>query len=277
MSVTEVAARRPSPRLLGSELKLIFGRRRNWVGMVILAAVPLVIAVAAKLSGSDDGPMFFNQITHNGMFVALAALSVELPVFLPLAVAAISADSVAGEAQLGTLRYQLVVPVGRTRMLAVKYAGIVLFATTAVLWVAAVGVAAGLALFGAGKVTLLSGAQVGMADGVLRLLGVCGYLALCLSALGAVGLFVSTLTEQPIGATIAVLLVNVASFVLGAIPQLSWLHPYLLTQHWMDYTGLLADPVATEGLYAGALAAVAYIAVFGAAAWARFAGRDVTS
>ncbi|GAA2526355.1 ABC transporter permease [Pilimelia columellifera] len=289
MSVAEAArpaAVRPAPaparavstRLLRSELRLIFGRRRNWVGMAVLATVPLIIAIAAKASPSaTDGPDFFSGITQNGLFVALAALTIEIPLFLPLAVAAIAADSVAGEAQLGTLRYQLVVPVGRTRMLAVKFAAIAIFAAAATAWVAFVGVVAGLILFGGGEMTLLSGAQVSMAEGALRLLGVCAYLAVCLVALGAVGLFVSTLTEQPIGATIAVLLVHVASLILGTIPQLDWLQPYLLNVHWLAFGSLMMDPVATEPLQDGLLSAGAYTLIFVTAAWARFAGRDVTS
>src|SRR5438876_11066602 len=82
--------RRPSTRFLRSELWLIFGRRRNWVGLAVLAAVPILIAIAVKVSppsgggGGDDGPGFFASITSNGLFVALAALTVELPFMLPL-------------------------------------------------------------------------------------------------------------------------------------------------------------------------------------------------
>src|SRR4051812_24228364 len=92
------AARRDTPprlngRFLRSELWLIFGRRRNWAGLAVLASVPIIIGVAVKISppgggGGGGGPDFFGSITSNGLFVALAALTVELPLFLPLAVAA---------------------------------------------------------------------------------------------------------------------------------------------------------------------------------------------
>ena len=77
------------------------------------------------------GPDFISAITGNGLFVAFAALILEMPLFLPLAVGTIAGDSVAGEANLGTLRYLLTVPVGRTRLLVVKYAAIVIFAFVA--------------------------------------------------------------------------------------------------------------------------------------------------
>lgn len=273
-----------STRFLRSELLLIFGRRRNWAGLAVLASVPILIAVTMRISGgtdtgdsANDGPTFFSAITDNGFFVALAALGLELGLFLPIAVSAIAADTVAGEANLGTLRYLLAVPVQRTRMLAVKYLAIAIFSLAATLLVATVGAVIGLALFGGGPVTLLSGSQISLAEGLVRLLGVCGYLSIGLCALGAIGLFVSTLTEQPIGATIATVMLCVASFILDAIPQLAWLHPYLLTHHWLAFGDILRDPVAWDGLRPGLLSAAGYIAVFCSAAWARFGARDVTS
>src|SRR5262249_61320584 len=133
-------------------LKLVVGRRRNWDGMAVLSAVPILITIAVAAGGGrggggGDGPDFFASITDNGFFVALAALTLEVPLFLPIAISAISADSIAGEANLGTLRYLLTVPVGRIRALAVKYAAIIVFAIAATALVAAVGLVAGLAVF----------------------------------------------------------------------------------------------------------------------------------
>ncbi len=267
-----------SSRFLRSELLLIFGRRRNWAGLAVLAAVPVLLTVAVKLSGdTSGGPDFLSAVTSNGVFVALAALSIEMGLFLPIAVAAISADSVAGEAHQGTLRYLLAVPVHRTRLLAVKYTAVVIFSFVATLIVAVTGVVVGLLVFGGGPVTLLSGSQVSLAEGLLRLLAICVYLSIGFAALGAIGLFVSTLTEQPIGATIAIVMLSMTSFILNSIPQLSWLHPYLFTHWWTAFGDLLRDPVAWDGVRCGLQSAAAYSLVFLSAAWARFANRDITS
>src|SRR3954468_23793251 len=195
---------RLSARLLWSELGLIGGPRRNQMGLLVLAAVPVLMAVAVRISAprAGRGPDFLSSITSNGLFVPLAALGVEMALFLPLAIAMLAGDAVAGEANQGTLRYLLTVPVGRTRLLAVKYAGIVAGSFLAPLVVAASGLLIGLILFGGGDVTLLSGTRTGLGEALLRLLGVCLFLGVCLSALGAVGLFLSTLTVQPMGATI---------------------------------------------------------------------------
>jgi ABC-2 type transport system permease protein len=270
---------RVSTRFLRSELKIIFGRRRNIAGMGVLAVVPVILAIAVRVSapGQGDGPPFVSAITGNGLFVAFAALALELPLFLPLAVSAISGDTVAGEANLGTLRYLLAIPAGRTRLLVIKYAAIVIFALAATFLVAIVGVIMGLALFGGGDMTLLSGTQTSLADGVWRLILSSLYLAVQFSALGAIGLFVSTLTEQPIGATIAIVLVNVFMFILDSISQLAWLHPWLLTHWWTAFADLLRDPIATESMERGLITALVYASVFWLAAWARLSTKDISS
>jgi ABC-2 type transport system permease protein len=268
---------RVSPRFLLSELKIIFGRRRNLAGMAVLAVVPVIIAIAIRSSGGDGGPDFISGITGNGLFVAFGALAAELPLFLPLAVSAIAGDAVAGEANLGTLRYLLTIPVGRTRLLVTKYLAIVIFACTATALVALVGAVMGLALFGAGPMTTLSGTSVSFGSSVLRLVLTCGYLAAGFSALGALGLFISTLTEQPIGATIAVVLINVMMFICDSITQLDWLHPWLLTHWWIAFGDLLRDPMVTDDVQRGLLTAAIYAMVFWLAAWARFSTKDISS
>jgi ABC-2 type transport system permease protein len=285
MSAAEVlvaakpARARGSTRFLRSELKIIFGRRRNIAGMGVLAIVPVILAVSIRVdSGSQGpGPDFIIGITGNGLFVAFAALALELPLFLPLAVSAISGDSVAGEANLGTLRYLLAIPAGRTRLLVIKYAAIVIFALAATFLVTLVGTIMGLALFGGGDMTLLSGTQTSLADGIWRLILSSLYLTVQFSALGAIGLFVSTLTEQPIGATIAIVLVDVMMFILNSIAQLDWLHPWLLTHWWTAFGDLVRDPISTESIQRGLITAVVYTGVFWLAAWARLSTKDISS
>ncbi len=280
LDTSSARSRRLFPRFLRSELGVIFGRRRNQIGLGVLALIPVLIAVAVKVAapGNDQGgPDFVAAITGNGIFVALAALTIELTVFLPLAVAAISADAIAGEANLGTLRYLLTVPVGRTRLLAVKYAAVVIFALVATWLVAVVGVIIGAALFGTGSMTLLSGTQVGMAAALGRVFLTTLYLAAGFAALGAIGLFISTLTEQPIAATIAIVIINLLSFTLDSIPQLSWLHPWLFTHWWISFGDLFRDPIAWAGIGHGLLVAAGYTIVFWLAAWARFSTKDITS
>ena len=280
-TVPRSVARRPvSTRLVRSELGMVFLRRRNQAILVVLGAVPILIAVAVRLStpsGDNEGPPFLGEITTNGIFVALTALTVVLPFFLPLAVSVVSGDAVAGEASQGTLRYLLAVPVSRARLLAVKYAAVVAYCVTAALVVATVGVLIGLALFPFGPVTLLSGTEASYASALGRLLLVALYIAGSMAALGAIGMFVSTLTESPIAAMATTAVLAIASQVLDSVPQLDAIHPWLFSHYWVNYGDLLRDPIATDGVLRGLLAAAVYLAFFGSLAWSRFSGKDVSS
>ena len=283
MSAAEqVSTRRATPvssRLLRSELGLIAGRRRNQAGLLVLAVVPIVLAIAVKVTspGAGRGPDFLSSITANGLFVPLAALTLELPLFLPLAIAVLSGDAIAGEANIGTLRYLLAVPVNRTRLLVVKFVSLAIGAFWGVLTVAVVGAVIGIALFGTGPLTTLSGTQVPFGEAVWRLLLVMLYITVCLAALAAVGLFISTLTEQPIGAMVAVVIFSTLSFILDSVPQLEWLHPWLLVHDWTAFGDLLRDPPLWDTVLRGLGVDAAYAVVFWLLAWARFAGKDVTS
>ena len=268
-------------RLLRSELRLVFGRRRNQVLLVALALVPLIVGLAVRLStdgpSPGEGPPFLSQVSSNGLFLVFTSLVVCLPLFLPLTVGIVSGDAIAGEASAGTLRYLLTVPVARPRLLIVKFLGALAFAAAAVLTVSGVGLLAGALLFGLGDTTLLSGDTVGLADGLVRAAGVAAYVTLSLTGLVAVGLFVSTLTEVPVGAMATTIVIAVTSSVLDALPQLSIVHPYLLTHHWLDFGEFLRAQVDVATLAAGLLVQVGWVTVAGALAWSRFTTADVTA
>lgn len=268
-------------RLLRSELRLVFGRVRNIVLLAGLAAVPVLVGIVLFVTQDSpvagQGPPFLDRVTGNGLFLVFAALVSCLPFLLPLCVAIVSGDAVAGEAAAGTLRYLLVVPVPRTRLLLVKAGAVLAFAVAAVAAIAVTGLVVGAVLFGVGDVTLLSGDTVPLAEGILRTLGVVGYVVLSLTGLVAVGLFLSTLTEVPVAAMASTVVVAIVSGVLDALPQLSAVHPWLLTHHWLDLGEFLRLQVDVPTVLGGLAVQGAWAAVFGALAWSRFTTADVSS
>jgi ABC-2 type transport system permease protein len=268
-------------RLLRSELRLVLGRLRNIVLLVGLALVPVLLGTVLFLTRdsalSGQGPSFVDQVTGNGMFLVVAALFLCLPFLLPLCIGIASGDAVAGEASAGTLRYLLVVPVPRTRLLTVKAVAALTFAAAAVLAVAVTGLVVGALYFGLHDVTLLSGTTVPVGEGALRVLGIVAYVGLSLTGLVAVGLFFSTLTEVPVGAMAATVVVAIVSTVLDSLPQVSAIHPGLLTHHWFDFAEFLRVQVDWGVVADGLLVQVAWVALFGSLAWARFTTADVTS
>lgn len=266
-------------RLYRGEMRLVLRRRRNLALLAVLAVVPVFIGVAVRISTprGGDGPQFIGQISGNGLFLVFTALTVSLPFFLPLVVGVIAGDSIAGEAGLGTLRYLLTVPVTRGRFLAVKALGVASFTAVAVLVVAVVGLLTGGVLFGLGSLTLLSGDTVSMGNGLLRAAAISVYVIVALLALAAAGLFVSTLTENAIAAMATTIGIAVFSALLDAVPQLSSIHGYLLTDHWLGFGELLRSSVAFGDLLRWNALSLAYIAVFLSLAWSRMMTKDVTS
>lgn len=267
-------------RLLRSELGLTFRRWRNLALLGVLAAIPVLIGIALKLSspaGAGEGPPFLDQVAGNGVFLAFLALTIMLTLVLPLAVAVVSGDSLAGEAGLGTLRYLLAVPAGRARLLSVKYAALLVFCLAGCLLVAAVSLAVGAAAFPVGPVTLLSGTSVPLGDGLARLLLVDLYVTAGLGALAAIGLAVSAFTEHAIAAMAATLVIVIGSEVADSVPQFAVVHPYLPTHWWLSFDGLLRSPVAWSGPARGLASFAAWAVIFLAIAWARFTTMDVTS
>lgn len=266
-------------RFVRSEVRLIFRRRRNIALLAVLSLAPILLGIAVRLSApsNGDGPPFIGQITENGLFLAFTSLVVTLPLFLPLAVSVVSGEAVAGEAATGSLRNLLVVPVGRTRLLVAKYVGIAAFAVAAALTVFVVGTVVGLILFAHGPVTLISGDVISFGLGLWRALLVTAYVAAMLLGVGAIGLFISTLTEVPLGAMAATSVLTIAAEIADAVPQISVIHPYLFTHYWLAFGDLLRTPIVGHDISRGLLSQLAYLVIFGSLAWARFTTKDITS
>src|ERR1700683_47046 len=269
-------------RLFRSELRIVFLRPRNLAMLGVLAIIPVFLGVVLKIntpapgSGGPSGPgQFIGQIADNGVFLSLLSIFVLLTLALPLAVAVVSGDSVAGEAGLGTLRTLLTVPAGRVRLLLTKYLMIVKFCFVAVVLVAGIGLLMGAILFPVGPVTLLSGDTVSLADGLARLLMITVYVSCGLAALGAIGLALSTLTQHAIGVMAALLVIVVASEILDAVSQVSAIHPYLPTHFWLMFDALLRTPVAWSVIWHGLLSFAIYAVIFVGLAVARI--RSVTA
>lgn len=269
-------------RFFNSEIRLVFGRPRNLALLGVLVIVPVFFGIVFRLTVSSinggGGPPFLNQLAGNGVFLALVVLTVMLTVLLlPLSIGVVSGDAIAGEAGLGTLRGLLTVPAGRTRLLAVKYAAIVVFSLAACLLVAVISLIMGFILFHVGSVTLLSGTTVSLGAGVLRVLAVAMFAAAAMASLGAIGLAASTLTQHPVGAIASVLVLTVGSEICDQVPQLSAIHSYLPTHYWLTWDGLFRSPVDWSGVEHGLVSFAVYAAIFGAIAWAKLTSADITS
>ncbi|WP_367044246.1 ABC transporter permease [Streptomyces sp. Je 1-332] len=273
--------------LFRSELGITFRRWRTLALLGVLAAVPVLVGVAVRIETSDGssmggggeggGPAFIAQVTNNGLFLVFTALAATLPFFLPMAVGVVAGDSIAGESSAGTLRYLLVAPAGRTRLLLAKYATAMTFCLVATLVVAVSALAVGALLFPLGEVTTISGTRIGFGEGLARALLIALVVAASLIGVAALGLFVSTLTSSGIAAMATTVGLLITIQILDQIPQLHAIQPYFFSHYWLSFADLMREPVYWDELVKNLGLQGLYAALFGSAAWARFGAKDITA
>ena len=267
--------------LMASELSVLFRRRRTWAMLFTISLIPIFLAIAVKLSGSTlppgEGPPFLDRVSQNGMFVGFTAMILAIPLFLPLTIGVVAGDTIAGEASTGTLRYLLVAPVSRARLLLVKFFGAGAFVLAATFTLMVTGIIIGVVLFPVGPVTLLSGDVISIPAALLRIFLVVIYVSISLLGLTSIGLFISTLTVIPVGAMAATVVVSTVTQILGTLPQISAIHPYLISYYWLGFADLLRNPMSLGSFASNALLQLAYIAIFGSLAYSRFTTKDVLS
>jgi ABC-2 type transport system permease protein len=268
------------------ELVKLARRPRTWVSLLLLCGLPVLVAVFVAVTHiappPGQGPALLSAVLSSGSLYPAAALAIVLPIFLPVAVAVVAGDSIAGEAGSGTLRYLLARPVGRTRLLAAKLIA---------LMVAVTAYFTGISLFGSQPVaatpgglttsniaaTSLSGSGLTPADIALRTLGAIAFIAVSMLGVGAIALFLSTITDSALGAALGALAALITSEVLVSLNAASAVNPYLPTRYWLAWIDFFRDPIVWRNIERGFAVQGVYVVVFLGASWAHFATKDITS
>lgn len=283
MSTTAAAPPRPVSwaRLLGAELRWVLRRPRTWVMLLLLGAVPVLMALGIVLSDRPRRSLL-SEVTGNGLSLPVAALSLLLTLLLPLVVAVAAADAIAGESQHGTLRGLLLAPVGRIRLVAMKAFGVLVVAGLAVGVVTLTGVVAGWLMIGPpvvlttdGALLTMSGTSLSLPEALYRIVLAAAWTLGQLAAVGAVALAVSAWTEHPLVVLSSVLGGLILFGVLAAIPALEPLHPWLITTGWGAAADVLRDPLASRELVRSTLVAAGYLVVGAVVLVTRMVRRDV--
>lgn len=267
------------------ELVKMLRRPRTWVTIAALNALPTLVAVLLSLTDlgprPGTGPPFLSAVLSDGTLFPLAALAIVLPLFLPVAVAVIGGDAIAGEVQTDTLRYVLVRPVARLRLLMAKLVSIIAFVMLATFAVAMVAYVEGRLLLGhapaANGVVSVSGTSLTQTQMVERTAMAFGYVVLAMLGVAAISLLLSTLTDSAIAAALGTIGFLIASSVLLGLDAAESIKPYLLTRYWLAFVDLFRDPIRWRDVVHGVLAQLAYLVVFAGAAWANFATKDINS
>ena len=281
--------------MIGVELAKLARRPRSWVAIALLCLLPTLVAVFVAVTHvappPGQGPALLSAVLSNGSLFPAAALAIVLPIFLPISVAVVAGDGIAGEASSGMLRYLLARPVGRTRLLVAKLVALIAYVLFAVVAVAVTSYIVGIILFGdkpialsSGSITSqgviansLSGTPLTPADIILRTVGAIAFIAVSMLGVGAIALFLSTLTDSSLAAALGAMAALIASGVLVALNAAASISPYLPTEYWLAWLDFFRQPILWRDIDRGFAIQAVYVVVFLGAAWANFASKDVTS
>ena len=261
-------------------IKLLFQRRSYliWGGAFL---IPFLISLALYLAKSDphggEGPLFFERITSNGMFVTLASLSALIPFLLPMAAAMVAGYMIAGEAELGTLRIVLLRPTRRGSFLLAKWTMAIVYLAAGFAIMIAGGLLFGGIFFGLHPMITLSGSTVGVGQG-LGLIGLsCLYALAAMACIVSLSLFFSTLTDSSLTALIATIVIYIVITVLIQFSYFDWLRPWMFPHYLLEFTNLFRDPIHWRPILKGLGVFALWSGVLTFAAYLVFRRKDVLS
>jgi len=268
--------------VIRAELARQAKRRRTVLGLAAMVALPVLIVIILIVSGgpSSDGsgqPLLADLATGSGLNFALFSLFVVAQLLLVVVVALFAGDTVASEAQWGSLRYLLVRPVGRSVLLRVKLTVAVLYGLAAALLLTVSSLVSGWLAFGTGGLTTPLGASLAPGES-LRIYGItAAYVVTQMCVVAALAFMLSTMTDAPLGAVGGAVMIVIVSSVLDAISSLGVLRYGLPTHYSSSWFGLLSSPQETSDMVRGLVVQVPWTVVPLALGWRAFRRKDVLS
>jgi ABC-2 type transport system permease protein len=278
--------------LIRVELAKQLRRPRTYLTFATLAVFDVVLTLALLVTGPGrserigDIPLYLIP-KQSGFTVGLITLASTMKFFLPLAVAVFAGESVAGEAGWGSLRYLLMRPEGRGRVLASKLAVAAGFSFCAVVLVPLVALLAGLSVFGWHPLVAIDGSASSAAGQIAATFSPAAafghlalgslYVAAGMTSIFAFAFCLSTMTSQAFVAVAGGVGLTIVSRVINAdyLPGVAILNKYMPNNDVDLWQHLFQRPAQTGGMSRFLLLQAVYVVVFMAVAWWRFTRHDV--
>ncbi len=252
-------------KLLKIELFKIFKRSRTYIAFGAIASIVLLIQIALKFDGktyidlllsnlkdSIDITDEFKMKVLNGYLICFVILNTLL-IQMPLLVALIAGDSIAGEANMGTLRLSLTRPVSRTEYMLVKFTASVVYTLSLLAWMAILALFGSILLFGTNDLVVLRSEwieQIKSFDVMWRYVAAFGFAAVALTTVSALAFLLSVFAENSIGPIIATMSIVIVFTILSEmnIPIYDrTIKPYLFTSHMVAWKGFFYVKTDADG------------------------------
>jgi ABC-2 type transport system permease protein len=239
-------ARRPSTlTILRWELRKLVSQKRTYLGLALVIALPLIFVVVQNLHQRHDRGgenIFASQIPQSGLATPVLMLLFLSVFMLPVAASLVAGDVVANEDGNGTLKTILTRSVDRGQVFAAKALAAMVYATIAVYLSATVATAAGVASWGFKSVTTYSGTVVSAPKGLLLVFAANACYMIPLLAVVSIGVLLSTVTRNSAAAVVGTIGIVILLLIVGQIPGLEGVKPYLLNEQFENWHGLLRTP-----------------------------------
>ncbi len=227
------------------EMRKLVSQKRTYLGLGLAAVLPLIFVLAQNLRGHrghDQGNIFAAHITQSGLATPVLILLFLSVFMLPLIAALVAGDIVAAEDGNGTLKTILTRSIDRGQVFAAKTLAAMTYATIAVFLSAAVATVAGVASWGFNSVVTFSGSIVTAPEGLLLVFAANACYLIPLMAVTAIGVLLSTATRNSAASVVGTVGFVILLFIVSGIPGLEGIKPYLLTEQFENWHGLLRTP-----------------------------------
>ena len=277
-------------QLLRIELYKIFKRPRTYISFGIVTAITFVIQLAMLTDGKTFVGFALQGVNEqfdihgnilNGYLVAYIILQ-SLLIHIPLLVALVAGDTLAGEANLGTLRLLLTKPISRSQLVMVKFLSSFIYTVLLIIWLAVVALFLSMLLFGRGDmINLKSDAFVLLLkhDIMWRYAAAFLFAVLAMTTIAAMSMLLSAFADNSIGPIIATMGIVVVLTILSnlELPLFNIVKPYLFTTHMIGWKGFFDDPVPFAAIARSALVLCTYTIAFISATIFYFNKKDIRS
>jgi len=259
------------------ELTKLRYQKRTYLGLGAAAIVPILFVVAIHFRHDRRGGdfAFSSYLTRSGLAVPLVILLFGAVWMFPLITALVAGDIVASEDHNGTLKTIFTRSLDRSQIFAGKTLAALTYAVAAILINGTVAVIAGSIQSGFNSLQSLSGTIVSAPKGLeLVYVSLLVYL-IPIATIVAIGLLLSSLTRNSAAAVVGTLMVSLLFQLIGILPGLGGLQPYLLSTQFNAWQGLLRTPIDWSPIIRAAWVCAMYGIPALAAAFLVFLRRDV--
>lgn len=272
------------------EIFKIFKRPRTYIAFIAIAAIVVLIQLAFYVDGESYVQFMLQTINEsfnvegkilNGYLICYVILQTLL-IHVPLLIALIAGDMIAGEANMGTLRLLISKPVSRQVLMLSKFLASVGYTLLLLVWMAFLSLLIPILLFGVGDLMIFKSEEIVIlksSDIMWRYYCCFAFAAIAMTAVASLAFLLSIFADNSIGPIITTMSVIIVFTILTSmdLPLFKTLRPYIFTSHMLGWKGFLDDPINYPGVLKSAGILVLHIIGFVGAAIVIFKKKDVLS